>query len=86
VLYCEKGVYEQDVKMTSSWQNDSIVWSEGINEMHLVVKDGSGGKAHAHKRPGPEKFFPTKMRIIMIQVSAGSTYDPQLVPNLPAKK
>ena len=85
VLYREKGVYEQDVKMTSFWENDSIIWSEGIKEMHLVIKDGSGGRGHAHKRPDWEKFFPTKMRITMIQVSAGSTYDPKLVPNLPAK-
>jgi hypothetical protein len=86
VLYREKGVYEQDVKMTYFWQNDSIVWSEGIKEMHLVIKDNSGGQGHAHKRADPEKFFPTKMRITMIQVAAGSTYDPKLVPNLPAKK
>jgi hypothetical protein len=86
VVYREKGVYEQDVKMTSFWQNDSIVWSEGIKEMHLVIKDNSGGGGHAHKRADAEKFFPTKMRITMIQVAAGSTYDPTLVPNLPAKK
>jgi hypothetical protein len=86
LVYREKGVYEQDVNMTSFWQNDSIVWSEGIKEMHLVMKDNSGGSGHAHKRPDAEKFFPTKMRITMIQVSAGSTYDPTLVPNLPAKK
>jgi hypothetical protein len=86
VLYREKGVYEQDVKMTSFWQNDSIVWSEGIKEMHLVIKDGSGGGGHAHKRADAEKFFPTKVRITMVQVSAGSSYDPTRVPNLPAKK
>ena len=86
VVYRKEGVYEQDVKMTSFWQNDSIVWSEGIKEMHLVMKDGSGGNGHAHKRPDPEKFFPTRVRIIMVQVSAGSTYVPTLVPNLPAKK
>src|SRR5437868_8434990 len=86
VVYRKEGVYEQEVKMTSFWQNDSIVWSEGIKEMHLVMKDGSGGNGHAHKRPDPEKFFPTRVRIIMVQVSAGSTYDPALVPNLPAKK
>ena len=85
-VYREKGVYERDVKMTSFWQNDSIVWSEGIKEMHLVMKDDSGGSGHAHKRADAEKFFPTKMRITMIQVAAGSTYDPTLVPNLPAKK
>lgn len=84
-VYREKGVYERDVKMTSFWQNDNIVWEEGIKEMHLVMKDDSGGSGHAHKRTDPEKFFPTKMRITMIQVAKGSTYDPKLVPNLPAK-
>ncbi len=84
-LYKEKGVYEKDVSMKAFWENDAIVWSEGIKQMDLVMKDGSGGSGHAHKRPDPEKFFPTKMRITLIQVSAGSTYDPSLVPNLPRK-
>jgi len=82
-LYREKGVYEKDVSMKSFWENDAIVWSEGIKQMDLVIKDNSGGSGHAHKRKDSEKFFPTKMRITMIQVSAGSKYDPSLVPNLP---
>ena len=82
-VYREKGVYERDVSMTSFWENDSIIWSEGIKEMHLVIKDNSGGSGHAHKRSDHEKFFPTKVRITMVQVSAGSKYDPSLVPNLP---
>jgi hypothetical protein len=84
VLYREKGVYEQDVPMTSWWENNSIVWTEGIKQMDLVIKDNSGGSGHAHKRADHEKFFPTKMRITLIQVAAGSTYDPSLVPNLRA--
>jgi hypothetical protein len=80
VVYRENGVYEQDVSMKSFWQNDSIVWSEGIKQMDLVIKDGSGGGGHAHKRPDHEKFFPTRVRITMVQVSAGSKYDPSLVP------
>jgi hypothetical protein len=83
VVYREKGVYEQDVSMKSFWQNDSIVWSEGIKQMDLVIKDNSGGSGHAHKRTDHEKFFPTKVRITMVQVSAGAKYDPKLVPNLP---
>jgi hypothetical protein len=86
VVYKEKGVYEQDVSMKSFWQNDSIVWSEGIKQMDLVIKDASGGSGHAHKRPDHEKFFPTKVRITMVQVSEGSKYDPSLVPNLPPAK
>lgn len=81
-LYKEKGVYEVDVPMTSWWQNGAIVWTEGIKQMDLVIKDNSGGGGHAHKRADHEKFFPTRMRITMVQVSAGAKYDPSLVPNL----
>jgi hypothetical protein len=85
-LYREKGVYEKDVSMKSFWENDAIIWSEGIKQMDLVIKDGSGGGGHAHKRADHEKFFPTKMRITVVQVSAGAKYDPTLVPNLPKPK
>jgi hypothetical protein len=82
-VYKEAGVYEKDIPMTGFWQNDEIIWNEGIKEMHLVIKDNSGGSGHAHKRPDHEKFFPTKVRMTVIQVSAGAKYDPSLVPNLP---
>ena len=82
-VYREKGVYERDVPMKSFWQNDAIIWSEGIRQMDLVMKDNSGGSGHVHKRTDPEKFFPTKIRMTVIQVSAGAKYDPSLVPNLP---
>ena len=87
-MYREKGVYEKDVSMKAFWQNDAIIWSEGIKEMHLVMKDNSGGSGHVHKRSDPEKFFPAKVRMTVIQVSAGAKYDPSLVPNLqkPAAK
>ena len=49
--------------------------------MDRVMKDSKN--LHAHKRPDPEKFFPTHVRITMIQVSAGAKYDPALVPNIP---
>jgi len=83
-VYAAKGVFEKDVSMKSFWQNDAIVWTEGIKQMDLVMKDNAN--LHAHKRPDAEKFFPTKVRITMIQVSAGAKYDPTLVPNLPPAK
>ena len=75
-LYSEEGVYEKDVTMTSFWENESIIWTEGIKQMDLVIKDSSGGQGHAHRRPDHEKFFPTRVRMSMIQVAAGATYDP----------
>lgn len=82
-LYSAEGVYEKDVSMRDFWENDAIVWTEGIKQMDLVIKDDSGGRGHAHRRADHENFFPTTMRITMVQVAAGSTYDPSLVPGLP---
>jgi hypothetical protein len=84
-LYREQGLYEKDVPMTAFWENNSIIWTEGIKQIDLVIKDGSGGSGHAHKNPHPQKFFPTKIRLTAIQVSAGAKYDPALLPNLPTK-
>lgn len=81
-VYKEKGVHERDEPMTKFWENDSIVWAQGIKQMDLVYKDDKN--LHAHKRPDPEKFFPTKVRITMVQVAAGAKYDPALLP--PPKK
>lgn len=78
-VYLEEGIFEKDVPMTSFWENESIIWSEGIKQMDLVIKDDSGGQGHAHKRTDHEKFFPTKVRITMVQVAAGSTYDPAII-------
>lgn len=80
--YREIGVYEKDIPMTNFWQHDHIVWTEGIRQMDLVIKDGAGVKGHM--RPDSEKFFPTKIRLTLIQVSAGAKYDPKLVPGLSA--
>jgi len=54
--------------------------------MDLVIKDDSGGQGHAHKRADHENFFPTKVRITMVQVAAGEIYDPTLLPNLSGNK
>ena len=78
-IYLEEGVYEKDVPMTSFWENESIIWSEGIKQMDLVIKDDSGGQGHAHKRSDHENFFPTKVRITMVQVAAGAKYDPDII-------
>lgn len=81
-LYTEEGIYEVDASMTEFWENESIVWSEGIKQMDLVIKDDSGGQGHAHKREDHQNFFPTRVRITMVQVAAGEVYDPALVSGL----
>lgn len=81
--YTTEGVYEKDVKMNEFWENDSIIWSEGIKQMSLVIKRANaGGKAHAHLQPDLKKFFPTRIRVTMVQVAKGSSYDASQVPGL----
>jgi hypothetical protein len=74
-IFTEEGVYEKEVSMNEFWENESIIWSEGIKQMDLVIKDDSGGQGHAHKRADHEKFFPTEVRITMIQVAKNTNYD-----------
>lgn len=79
-LYTENGVYEKDQDMRTFWENEAIIWQWGIKQMDLVIKDNSGGQGHAHKRSDQERFFPTKVRITMIQVAKGFEYNPDLMP------
>jgi hypothetical protein len=79
--YTEEGVYERDQSMTEWWQNDAIDWTRGIGEMHLVLKDQNDSTGFANLREDWEEFFPTTVRITMIQVSAGSEYDDSMFPD-----
>ncbi|WP_421811949.1 hypothetical protein [Flagellimonas sp.] len=78
-LFLEEGIYEKEVSMTEFWENESIIWEEGIKQMDLIIKDDSGGQGHAHKRSDHEKFFPTKVRITMVQVAKDATFDPSIL-------
>jgi hypothetical protein len=85
--YTTTGVFEKDESMTRFWENDSIVWSEGIKTMSLVIKAAKvPGKSHAHLQPDLKRFFPTKVHVTVVQVSKGATYDPAKVPGLAAGK
>ncbi len=82
-LYKPTGIFESEISMTSFWENESIIWSEGIKQMDLVIKDNSGGQGHAHKRVDHERFFPTKVRISMVQIPKGEIYNPSIISAIP---
>jgi hypothetical protein len=73
--YTDKTVIDRDVGMTTWWQNETINWSQGVKQMAFVMKDKNEGDGHTHKRKDPEHFFPTTVRITMVQVAKGATYD-----------
>jgi hypothetical protein len=79
--YTEEGVYDKDVSMTSFYNDDTIDWSKGIAEVDLVYTINNSGSGHVHYFPElKDKTTPTTVRIAMVQVSAGSTYDPSILP------
>jgi hypothetical protein len=85
--YTMPGVFEKDEDMTKFWENDSIVWTDGIKMMTLVLKaSGVSGNNKAHLQPDPAKFFPTRIHVTLVQVAKGSTYDPAKVPGLTGEK
>lgn len=85
--YTETGKYEITRDMKKLWQKDKVVWEKGIKAVTLVTKatkskSGTKGKAHAHLQPNMDLFFPTKIRVIMVQVSEGSKVEKAKIPGL----
>ena len=79
--YTEKGVYENEVDMTSFFNNNTIDWTKGISEVDLVYTINDSGSGHVHYFPELKDLTtPTTVRIAMVQVSKGSTYDPSKLP------
>ena len=84
--YKEEGNFEVIRDMNKLWQRDKVVWSEGLKAFTLVTKaskshSGVKGKAHAHLQPDLKKFFPTKLRVTMIQIAKGSSLDRSKIPD-----
>jgi len=85
--YTETGKFEIVRDMKKLWQKDKVVWEKGIKAVTLVTKASKSkseikGKAHAHLQPNMDLFFPTKIRVIMVQVSEGSKVDKSKIPGL----
>ena len=78
--YKAVGVYDREVKMTDWWQNDKIEWNAGIKQVDLIYAINDSGSGHITNYPAlKDQTTPTRVRITMVQVSAGSTYDPSII-------
>lgn len=79
--YTEPGVYDNEVDMTSFYNNSTIDWTKGITEVDLIYTINDSGMGHVHYFPElKDKTTPTKVRIAMVQLSKGATYDPSQLP------
>jgi hypothetical protein len=80
--YKATGVFDRETKMTDWWQNDKIQWDAGIKQVDLIYAINDSGSGHITNYPELKDLTtPTRVRITMVQVSAGSTYDPSIITN-----
>jgi hypothetical protein len=78
--YKSTGVFDNETKMTDFWQNEKIVWDQGIKQMDLIYAIDDSGSGHVTNHADLKDLTtPTRVRITMVQVSAGATYDPSII-------
>jgi hypothetical protein len=78
--YKSTGVFDRETKMTDWWQNNQIQWDQGIKQVDLIYAINDSGTGHITNYPALKDLTtPTRVRITMVQVSAGSTYDPSII-------
>jgi MYXO-CTERM domain-containing protein len=82
--YKSVGVYEKDVDMHTFYNNTTIQWDKGVKQVDLVYTVNGSGSGHITNFPELKDLVtPTKVRITMVQVSMGATYDPSIIAKTP---
>lgn len=71
VRYGQEGSYTDDPRFSDLWQYEAVDWSQGIDEVWLILKNESEAKVQ-----GDAAFYPYKAHLTLTLVSAGSTFDP----------
>jgi hypothetical protein len=78
--YTKPGVYERDVDMHAFYNNATLQWDHGVKQVDLVYTVNGSGSGHITNFPELKDLTtPTKVRITMVQVSAGATYDASIL-------
>jgi hypothetical protein len=84
--YKSVGVYERDVDMRTFYNNTTLQWDRGVKQVDLVYTVNGSGSGHITNFPALKDLVtPTKVRITMVQVSMGATYDPSIIEVAPAE-
>jgi hypothetical protein len=78
--YTGTGVWEREVKMTDWWQNDQLDWTKGVRQLDMIYAINDSGSGHVTNYPALMNLTtPTRVRVTMVQISAGAKYDPSIL-------
>lgn len=79
--YTKTGVYEKNADMRTFYNAATLNWASGVSEVDLVYTINGSGSGHITNYPALKDLVtPTTVRIALVQVSPGSTYDPRILP------
>jgi hypothetical protein len=79
--YTSTGIFERDVKMTEWWNNTQLQWDKGVKQVDMIYAINDSGSGHVTNFPDlKDRTTPTRVRVTMVQVSAGAQYDPSILP------
>ena len=79
--YTKTGVYEKNADMHTFYNAGTLNWASGVSEVDLVYTINGSGSGHITNFPALKDLVtPTTVRIALVQVSPGSTYDPSILP------
>ncbi|HVY31379.1 MAG TPA: hypothetical protein VHB79_32725 [Polyangiaceae bacterium] len=83
--YKSTGVFDRETKMTDWWNNSQLNWDQGVKQVDMIYAIDDSGSGHITNYPELKDLTtPTRVRVTMVQVSAGSTYDPSIIPGIGA--
>ncbi|HEX3694145.1 MAG TPA: hypothetical protein VH374_02055 [Polyangia bacterium] len=78
--YTATGVWEREVKMTDWWNNDQLDWTKGVKQLDMIYAINDSGSGHVTNYPALMNLTtPTRVRVTMVQISAGAKYDPSIL-------
>jgi MYXO-CTERM domain-containing protein len=81
--YTSTGVFDRETKMTDWWNNAMLQWDKGVKQVDMIYAINDSGSGHITNYPALKDLVtPTRVRVTMVQVSAGAKYDPSIIPAL----
>jgi hypothetical protein len=69
--YTAPGVYDFEYPFSAFYQYDMVDWSQGVNQLALILKDEGGTK-----KQGDPAFYPTTIHVTLTLLAPGETYVP----------
>jgi hypothetical protein len=74
--YTKTGRDDFSASFGSFYQNDMMDWTKGVSKIQLILKDSGEKKPQNDDTATFDKFYPTKVHVVLTLVAPGAKYTP----------